>query len=83
MDTKREQSGNKEDTQQVTEEVEELVEETKEEVENEEIEAETTLSDMTVKELQAIAEEAELPKSEWSKLNKSKLIEYISSKLEE
>lgn len=76
-----------EEIETIAEEV--AVDTVEQEVEEEKVEdivEDTTspdLSDMTVKELQAIAEEAELPKAEWSKLNKAKLLEYISGKLEE
>lgn len=42
---------------------------------------EIKLSDMSVKELKGLAEESKLPKKEWERLNKEKLIEYISGKL--
>lgn len=45
-----------------------------------EIEETVSLSSMTVKELQSIAKEANLPNDEWQRLNKADLIKYIESK---
>lgn len=54
-----------------------------EETQEDEAYSEDDLANMTVKELQSIAKEAELPNSEWATLKKDQLIVYLSSKLSE
>lgn len=43
---------------------------------------EVDLSDYTKKELQQLASDAEMPESEWKKLNKSNLVAYLNEKMQ-
>lgn len=46
-----------------------------------EIDEELNLSKMTLKQLQDVATESELPQSEWKNLNKTQIVDYITSKM--